>query len=472
MPTDLWRLSAIDLATKIRSKDVSAREVIDAHLDRIDAVNGALNAVTVVLADEAREAADTADAALAAGDEVGPLHGVPMTIKENVDLAGSPTTNGIAAFADAVPLKDAPSIAHLKNAGAIPIGRTNLPDFGMRWHTDNDLRGPTLNPWDSTRTPGGSSGGDAAALAAGMTPLGNGNDLGGSLRWPSRCCGTTAIRPTQGRVPSASDLAPTAAPQAVQLMAVQGPMARTVADLRLALSIMSQPDPRDPGWIPAPLQGRSNGPIRVAVTETAGGDNVDDATAESVRSAAAALSDAGYVVEAAEPPEMADLVENWTDLVWHETKRVFLPLMEGVASQDAMHFLHLAIGNANALDELSYMRALSRRTELAKAWSLFQAQQPLILGPVYQTQPFKVGVDVAGSDEAAKHVNDIRLTLAANVLGLPSVALPTGTAAIDGREFPQGVQIIGPRYREDLCLDAAEAVEQRLGTLAPIDPRP
>ena len=184
-----WRMSSGDLARAIREKKLSSREVITPHLERIEAVNGELNAITDVLADQALAAADEADRALAGGSDVGKLHGVPMTVKENIDLAGSPTTQGVPALAQATPPIDAPRIAQLRQEGAITIGRTNLPDFGLRWHTDSALRGPTLNPWDRARTPGGSSGGDAVALATGMTPLGNGNDYGGSLRWPAQCCG-------------------------------------------------------------------------------------------------------------------------------------------------------------------------------------------------------------------------------------------------------------------------------------------
>ena len=222
MTDELWRQTATTLARMIRAKEVSAREVVESHLARIDAVNSQVNAITVVLADSALELAATADEATAAGEDLGPLHGVPMTIKENVDLAGSPTTSGVPALAEAVPLKDAPSIGHLKNAGAIPIGRTNLPDLGLRWHTDNDLRGATRNPWDASRTPGGSSGGEAAALATGMTPLGLGNDYGGSLRWPSQCCGTVALKPTPGRIPRHMSLLPQESALTAQLYAVDG----------------------------------------------------------------------------------------------------------------------------------------------------------------------------------------------------------------------------------------------------------
>src|SRR5262249_2037419 len=208
MQNELWRLGIVELAKAIREKQISSREVIQAHLDRINTVNSRLNAVTVVLDEEALRAAEAADQALARGAVPGLLHGVPMTVKENIDLSGSPTTQGVVALKEALPPAESPHVTHLKRAGAIPIGRPNFPEFGLRWYTDNALRGATKNPWDATRTPGGSSGGDAVALATGMTPLGLGNDYGGSLRYPSQCCGTAAIRPTFGRVAWASSLAP------------------------------------------------------------------------------------------------------------------------------------------------------------------------------------------------------------------------------------------------------------------------
>src|SRR5215472_12075415 len=233
--TELWAMAACDLVRLVRAGEVSSREVIQAHLDRIGQVNPALNAVTVVLAEEALKAADAADAALRRGAAAGPLCGVPMTVKENIDVAGSATTLGIAALRDAVAERDSPHIGELRAAGAIPVGRTNMPEFGMRWHTVSALRGATLNPWSAGHTPGGSSGGDAAAVASGMVPLGMGNDGGGSLRWPAACCGVAALKPSLGRVPQGGGHEPPRpAPFGFQLLAVQGPIARHVADLRLA----------------------------------------------------------------------------------------------------------------------------------------------------------------------------------------------------------------------------------------------
>jgi len=377
MEGELWRMGASDLAAAIRAKRVSSREVVEAHLARIDAVNPAVNAVTVVLAEEARAAADAADSALARGADVGPLHGVPITVKENIDVAGSATTQGLVVLKDAVPPLDAPHITQLRAAGAITMARTNMPDLGLRYYTDNALRGPTKNPWEPTRTPGGSSGGEAAALATGMTPLGMGNDLGGSLRWPSQCCGTTALRTTYGRVAQASSIPPEDSTIVMQLMSVQGPMARHVRDLRLALSCMCGPDARDPRWTPAPLQGPAPRPVRVAVTVDPAGEGVHPDVADGVRKAAAALRDAGYDVEEVEPPLVAEGRDLFAGLLVADLKTVLYPLLKPVASTDAVRFLDLVFSVVPELDYAGYVSGFARRSALARAWSIFMDRLPV-----------------------------------------------------------------------------------------------
>ena len=232
---ELWKKSASDLATLISSKAISSVEVVDAHLARIEAVNSRVNAVVRVLADDARAAARKADQAVATGAPLGPLHGVPFTVKENIDVGGLPTTWGVRALAQAVAPSDAPVVERMRAAGAIPIGRTNLPDMALRVHTDSSLHGLTRNPWNRTRTAGGSSGGEAVALATGMSPIGLGNDIGGSLRNPANACGIASIRPSASRVPDAGFVPAEDHMIAVQLMNVQGPMARCIADVRLGL---------------------------------------------------------------------------------------------------------------------------------------------------------------------------------------------------------------------------------------------
>lgn len=467
VPSEIWRLSAKEIAEKTLARELSAREVIDAHLARIDDVNPQLNAVTVSLADDARAAADAADAALAGGDEVGPMHGVPMTVKENIDLIGSATTSGLKINLEHLPQRDAPHIEQLRAAGAIAIGRTNMPDYGMRWHSQSQLRGHTINPWNPDRTPGGSSGGDGAALASGCTPLGMGNDIGGSVRCPSHCCGTAALRPSYARVCRSSEFAdPNAQYLGAQVMAVQGPMARHVADLRFALVNMMGPDPRDPRHISAPLEGR---PLskRVALVPEPPGGSTDPSVAEGVRAAGRALADAGYEVEEINPPSLAEAAELYWQFLMTDLHWTFMDTVHANAIPEAAQALDLLTANTTLLDLPGYQRVVARRHGLLTEWSTFMADWPLVVGPVFTVPPWPVGWDIESQATNAAFQQSLRLVVTVNLLGLPAVAMPVGVA--DG--LPQGIQIIGPSFREDVCLDAGEAIEQRLGVITPIDPR-
>ncbi|MEX1106065.1 MAG: amidase family protein, partial [Ilumatobacteraceae bacterium] len=226
---ELWRRGALELAGMIASGEVSSTEVVWAHLARIDEVNPALNAIVRRLDEQALAAAAAADRAVAAADgPLGVFHGVPLTVKENIDVAGTPTTSSLVVFAEAVVTTDAPVVERMRAAGAIPVGRTNLPDLGLRVATESSLHGITRNPWNAALTAGGSSGGEASALASGMSPIGLGNDLGGSLRNPAHCCGIASIKPSTGLVPAASELPPPDASIMFQLIAVEGVMARRV----------------------------------------------------------------------------------------------------------------------------------------------------------------------------------------------------------------------------------------------------
>ncbi len=464
--TELWSLGASELAAAIRERRASSREVIDAHLARIEAVNEKVNAITEVLAERARQAAAEADRRLAAGEPVGPLHGVPFTVKENVDLTGTPTTWGVVALKEAVPAIDAPHVAHMLDAGAIPLGRTNLPDFALRYHSDNVLHGAVRNPWDASRTAGGSSGGEAAALATGMTPLGVGNDLGGSLRWPAQCNAICSMKPTLGRVPQATVIEPVDSPISIQLMSVQGPMARRVADLRLGLDVMSRPSGRDPWYVPAPLKGEAlPTPIRVAVVTDPAGMGTSAQVAAGVRRAADALSTAGYAVEEAEPPEVARAAEVWLNMLGADLRLVW-PLMSPLVGEDANRFMAIVLDANPAIDAGEHMQTFMARQALARSWAEFQLTHPVILAPVCTEPPFTVGTDLT-PEGAMGIANSMRMVVAVNLLGLPAAAVPTG---VEGG-LPQGVQVIGPRFREDLCLDSAQAIEVACGVQTPIDPR-
>lgn len=462
---ELCSKGAGELAQAIADGEVTSAEVVQAHLSRIEEINPALNAVTVVLADEARAAAVEIDRALAAGERLGPLAGVPFTVKENIDVAGSATTWGVEALAGQVATADAPVVARLREAGAIPLARTNLPDFAFRWHTESGRAGHTVSPWDPARTPGGSSGGEAVALATGMTPLGLGNDFGGSLRVPSQMCGTAALRPTQGRIADAAVTQPPA-PLWIQLFNGQGPMARRVDDLHLAFEILSGPDARDPRWVPAPLSGPAmEGPIRVAVVRDPIGAGIDPHVRAGIDRAADWLADAGYEVVDAEPPQIAEAVGVWLDAIGGDFS-VTWPHMEPVAGPGLLEFVGtlLATGVVKPVERPEESAAWIARHQIGAAWAQFSQDHPIVLSPVCCERPWNVGDDITRAGEIA---TAMRMVVPVNALGLPSCAVPVGS----DDDLPQGVQLIGGRFREDLLLDAARAIEDRAPVLTPIQPR-
>ncbi len=446
--------------------ETNSRAVVESHLARIAEVNPAINAVVTVLGDEALAAATDADAAVTAGGPLGPLHGVPFTVKANIDLMGTPTTHGVPAFATAMPDADHPMVERMKAAGAIPIGRTNLPDMALRVHTDSALYGLTRNPWNLGRTTGGSSGGEAAALATGMTPIGLGNDIGGSLRNPAFCCGIVSLKPSFGRIPSASGVEPKSGMQVGQLMDVAGPMARSVADLRLALGILAGPHPRDPFSFPAPLAGpKPQGRIKVAVVPDPPGGTTAPEISAGVRAAADALADAGYDVAEVTPPMVEEAILTWARWIAWEFGTM-ADILAAVMSPEAIGFFRSFVTFFGTPTYAEGIQLQVKRHEIARAWSEFFAEYPIILGPTWCQPQFEHGFDIAGPDSARQTLNLMRFVTPMNLLGLPVVCVPTGTA----NGLPLGVQVVGDRFREDVCLDAAEAIEQRLGRLTPIDP--
>jgi amidase len=469
MMSEIWQLSATELAQRIARRQLSSVEVVDAHLARIDAVNPALNAVVRALSDEARASAVLADQRLAAGEAVGPLHGVPFTVKENIDMAGLPTTWGVPALAKAVVPADAPVVARMRAAGAIPIGRTNLPDMALRVHTVSSLHGLTRNPWHPGRTAGGSSGGEAAALATGMSPIGLGNDIGGSLRNPANACGIASIRPSAGRVPDAGYVPREDRLLAVQLMNVQGPMARRVADVRMVLRVLMGAHPRDPWSIDAPFDGPPLGkPIRVAVLPEPPGGSTSPVVAATVRRAAQALADAGYAVDEICPLRYEDAVSCWARLIISDFASVLGPLSQMMGA-DAMAFVNNCVQAVPPLtDATAWSNLMVERDGIARAWSNFMADRPLLLTPTWTQLPFEHGFDSATPAGTAATNELTRPVVPANLLGLPSACVPAGRDEATG--LPIGVLITGRRFREDLCLEAAEAIEARLGVATPIDP--
>lgn len=466
--TDLWRMSATELAEAIRSKEASSREVVEAHLCRIEAVNPSINAVVIVLGEQALEAAKAADRAVAGGGDLPPFHGVPFTIKDIIDVVGSPTTQGFKALAEAYPGRDAPSVERMKAAGAIPIGRTNLPSGAVRWHTESELWGATINPWDRTRTSGASSAGEAAAIATGMSPLGLGSDGLGSLRHPAQCCGIAALKPTLGRIPHATSMEPEYAPIGMQLTAVFGPLARRVADLWGAFEVIAGPTWRDPWTVPVPLRGPElPRPVRVALVVDPAGQGTAEQVQDGVRKAASALEDAGYVVDEVEPPSID--VAATALLVMLSTpgiRKGYQEFMAPMAPVETERFMSAFFEAAGNPDVMAAEQSFMTRQSVLQAWGEFQGAHPLIVAPICTEPPFESGTDLE-EGRVAETIRTMRMAMAVNALGLPAVALPVGI----GDGLPRAVQVIGPRYREDLCLNAAATMEDRLGIITPIDPR-
>ncbi len=463
MTRDIWQWGAAETAAAIRRGDITCLQAVEAAVERLRSVNQSVNAVTLDLSERALEQAREADRVVAAGLALGPLHGVPVTIKENVDQKGLPNPNGVPAFAELIATEDSPVAANLLKAGAIPIGRTNTPEFSLRWFTDNPLRGLTHNPWKRGVTPGGSSGGAAAAVAFGIGDIGHGNDLGGSLRYPAYVCGLATIRPTLGRVPAFNPSAPAERPLGLQLMSVQGPIAREVGDVRLALEAMAARDPRDPWWMPAPLEGPGRGEkIRVAVTKEAAGIACDPAVGQAIDSAADHLSRAGYAVEAVDPPLVPEIAACWRGILGTEIRLTLASAIREHGSPAIKAVCDGFLASHEPLDLEGYLAALAERARLLRAWSVFMERYPLVLAPVSQVPPYAQAEDQQGPARLRAILDEQAMLYAVNLLGLPAAAVPTGLH----EDVPLGVQVIGQRYREDLCLDAAQAIENAVGVLA------
>ncbi|HEV3362618.1 MAG TPA: amidase family protein, partial [Acidimicrobiia bacterium] len=383
---DLTRLTTRQIAAAVAAREVSAVEVIEAHLARIDAVNPRLNAVVMVLAESARQEAAALDERLAAGESPGPLCGVPVTVKANIDMAGLPTTQGVPALAEALVPLDAPVVERVRAAGAIPIGRTNLPDMALRIHTDSSLYGLTRNPWNPERTAAGSSGGDAVAVATGMSALGLGNDIGGSLRSPASACGIASIRPSAGRIPDAG-FVPSEDPLfAAQVMFVQGPLARTVGDVRAALTALAGAHPRDPWSLDQPLEVATSPPRRVAVVAEPPGGTTDPRVAAAVRAAGDRLAEAGYEVKEITPPGYEDALVAWMQLIMTDLASVMTQLRE-VMGPDGLAFLEAVLAANPPLDAVGLSGVLVTRHRIARTWAKFFAEHALILSPTWTQLP-------------------------------------------------------------------------------------
>ncbi|MCM3163650.1 amidase family protein [Metabacillus litoralis] len=466
----LWSWSASDMAYGIRTGLFSSRETVKSCLERINQVNPKINAIVEVLADEALREADAADHAVLRGEKIGPLHGVPIVSKINTDHAGHATTDGVVAYKGHIASQDSPPIANLRKAGGIFVGRTNVPSFSLRWFSNNDLHGCTLNPWDSTRTPGGSSGGSSSAVASGMVPIAHGNDIAGSIRYPAYACGVTGIRPTVGRVPGSGPINVDSS-LAVQMMGVQGPLARKVKDLRIALEAMSAPDTRDPIYAQVPLIGEPlKGPVRVGLLRDVGVAKPDPLVNQELDAAASYLKDAGYIVEEVELPLFYEAYKLWF-LILLEDLRGILPMIGEFGDKAAnvnLEYVYKVSEELWGKPSLEkYKQGYARRGTLIAQLQQFLEEYPLILFPSSTEQAFLQDEDIESVSASKRLLNAQWPMVSVPVLGFPAISVPTSVTS----GLPNGVQLLGRRFREDTLFDAAEIIEARSNMATPIDPK-
>ncbi|MBZ5682090.1 MAG: amidase [Acidobacteriia bacterium] len=462
--TDPTFLPALVMAEQIREKQISAVELVDAHLAKIEKLNPKLNAFVHLGAERARQSAREAEAAVMSGNPLGPLHGVPISIKSSIEVAGLRCEAGTRLRRGFVAKQDAPLVSRLKNAGAIVLGVTNTPELLMAWETDNLLYGRTKSPWDLERTPGGSSGGEAAAIAAGMSAGGVGSDGGGSIRVPAHFSGICGLKPTPGRIPTTGHYPTSAGPFA--LLGVVGPMARTVADLRVLFEAMQGPDDGDTCAAPVPLRWPANDEVkklRIGYFEDDGRTPVTPETRTAVRTAAEALRRAGFPIEPFRPQGLEE-----ARLLWHKFFVVaggmlIRPMIRGREhdlSPILSQFLEWASAEKPHTGE-ALLDAWIRR-DAARAQFFAQMQKyPILLCPAAAIPAFRHGERSWTIDgKTVDYLDAWSYTEWFNLLGNPGAVVPVGQSP---EGLPIGVQIVGRPWEEEQVLAVAELLEKECG---------
>jgi Asp-tRNA(Asn)/Glu-tRNA(Gln) amidotransferase A subunit family amidase len=449
-------LDGVATAGLIRERELSPVEAVDEALARAEAIQPALNPYTVVLADEARAAARDAERALASGAETGPLHGVPVSVKDVIWMRGVRATNGSRAYRDFVPPEDAVAVERLRAAGAIVVGKTNNPELCLSGYTDNEVFGLTRNPWDPGRTPGGSSGGCGTAVACAAPGLGLGSDGGGSIRIPAAFCGVAGHKPTYGLVPLGPGFG------GWRSLSVVGPLARTTRDLALCLDVIAGADRRDETTLAWPRESYLAGlaeplpPLRVAFSADLGTVPLEPGVRAAFEAAVERLGAAGWHLEEAHPrtPHPIGL--------WGR-----IALCEGFHALLAEHREELeprtvAILEASARCTLDdYLQAVEERAAYTRAWLAFFERYDLLLTPSVELAAFPVGLEMPetiGDVPVDPEVEDwANFCVAVNLTGQPAASVPCG---FDERSLPVGLQIVGRRFEDGLVLRAAAAWEE------------
>jgi Asp-tRNA(Asn)/Glu-tRNA(Gln) amidotransferase A subunit family amidase len=452
-----------EIAAGIREKRVSPVEVVDAHLERAAALQPKLNAFVHLDAEGARTQARAAEAALMRGEEVGPLHGVPVTIKSCIDVAGWPAPAGSLLRKDYVAQQDAPLVSRLRAAGAIVLGNTNTPEYLMAYETDNSLSGKTSNPWDLARSAGGSSGGEAAAIASGCSAGGVGSDGGGSIRVPAHFCGICGLKPTPGRIPATGHFP--GGGGAFGWIGVVGPMARTVSDVRALFEVMAGPDAGDALSAPVPVRAvkeKDARRLRVGILESDALGKATPETTAAVERAAGLLSEQGFKVERKRLGGLDCAIELW----WYFFGPVIANLIrDGAVGQEEImspmlrEFVALATAEI-PMEFESLLTACGDRDRLRGEILRQMEEVTILLSPVSTGPAFRHGEGNWRSGARENYRDTMRYSQWLNLTGFPGVAVPLG---MSGDGLPIGVQVIGRPYEEQVVLAVAEAIERGRG---------
>ncbi len=459
---EITDLTATQLAEAIRSRRTSSDEAVRAFLARIDEVNPKLNAIVVLCRRSALEEARRADEAVERGEELGPLHGVPITIKDAYEMSGVVSTGGTLGRKDFVPDRDATVVARLKQAGAIVLGKTNLPEISMGFESSNLVYGRAKNPYDTGRTPGGSSGGEAAIIAAGGSPLGVGSDAGGSIRWPAHCCGIAGLKPTTGRIPRTGHWPPFGG--VFSLVTQPGPMARSVRDLALALPILAGPDGRDPTVVPVGLGDPDRVPLgrlRVAFHTSNGVATPTEELKEAVLRAAGLLEKEVGTVEEDRPQALEGTPALHASIMGADAGQVARAILREAGSPEMDPDLkaRIAMMPSEPVSVKKFMDDLAELEEYRSRMIGFMQGYDVMLGPAAPVPAALHHHGYDGFPESGSYSH------AYNLAGWPALVIRGGTSP---EGLPLGIQVISAPWREDVVLAVGAYLEEALGPF----PRP
>lgn len=462
MNGEFWRLDAQATAELVARRDASAVEVATDHLRRIDAFNPQLNAIVRRDDDGALKHAADIDA----GRATGPLTGAILTTKINTDHVPFPSDNGIKSLANHLPTKTHPCISGLLDAGLTMVGRTNSPAFAMRFHTDNDLHGETLNPFSRDVSCGGSSGGAGVAVATGMCQIAQGNDVAGSIRWPATLNGILGLRPTIGRIPVGGTNPAIGRGWGATNMSTNGPLARTMRDLRAGYAAMCAENWSDPLWVPAPHSfDARTGKVNVGIV-VADGDHIDPNVVDAVRAVGHALEAAGYGIEEVTLPMVDVFFSLWERLGTLDLTFGLAPMLGDIDDLGLQTTVYDWLTTLPAATPETFMKALVDRDLVMRTWSEFFENHPIIVSPLMTLPSIPRAFDVSHPGAMSELMRIGRWGVNLSAVSMPALAFPTGH--VDG--VPIGVQLFSHAWREDLLLNAGDALEQHFGVVEAVDP--